>query len=175
MKRSLYNKLESFIDKSIPYLLILLLVIIISHLFFYDFYLKNEKVLEFADKIIIGFFIADLIFKYNHVKNIPIFIKKYWLDILAVFPFYLILRLIEEYILIFRAGEELATGQKIAHTTLEVEREFSKVIKSAEIEKELKVLEYEKLARGRLFFRFLRPITRIPRFFKAIPYYEKKN
>lgn len=174
-KRGLYHKLETLVDKLIPYILIVLAFIIITHFFFPSFYMQNEKLLTILDEIIVAIFVIDLIFKYNYVKNFPTFLKKYWLDILAVFPFYLTIRLIEEYLLIFRAGEELATGQKIAHAGIEVEREFTKILKGAEIEKELKFLEYGKLSRGELFVRFLRPIARIPRLFKAISYYEKKN
>ncbi len=165
MKKEAYHQLEMLTDKSIPYALVLLAFILILDFFYNDFYLQHQQVLEFLDKIIIGIFILDLIFKYRRVKHIPLFIKRYWLDILAVFPFYLTIRLFEEF----------AASQQVAHAGLEAEREFTKVLKSAEIEKELKVLRYEELGRGRLFVRFLKPIARIPRFFKAISFYEKSK
>ena len=125
-------------------------------------------------------FVLDLIFKFNRVRKIKIFLKKYWLDILAVFPFFLLFRAVEELALLFRFEKELAEGQKIVHSGLEVQ----KIINEEVILKELKSLEggqkviseigeSTKFARTEFIVRFLRPLQRIPRLFKIYPVYEK--
>lgn len=164
-KRDFWHSLEVFVDKSIPYLLILLFVLIILELFYHRLIEHYLLWVDIADYIIIGFFIIDLGFKWQRSKNLKHFLKTSWLDILAVVPFYLIFRLFEEIIVLSRFGETLGTGQKVLHEGLEVEKEVSKV--ASEFEKSGKV------SRTRLFIRFVKPIQRIPRFLKAVPFFEK--
>ena len=83
-------KIEHFVDRSIPFIVILLAIIIVLE-FFVDAH-SFEPWLIYADWVIIAFFIADLVFKWRHVRNLTKFIRLYWLDIIAVFPFYLIIR-----------------------------------------------------------------------------------
>jgi hypothetical protein len=166
-----FHKLEHLVDKIIPYILILLLVIIIITFFFKEIAKTYHLYIEIADYIIISVFILDLVFKYIRVRKIKKFIKSYWLDILAVFPFYLFLRAFEELIYLFRFSESLQEGQSLLHAGLElkevslVEKEGTKIIRAAE--------KTGKLSRSRFAIRFLRPITRIPRLMKLLPYYER--
>jgi hypothetical protein len=105
--------------------------------------------------------VLDLVFKYLRVRRIPTFLKKYWLDILAVFPFFLVFRTYELVAGAFSAvvSESAQTVQAVVHEGLELEKEGVKVAKEVE--------KVAKLNRSQKFMRFLRPITRIPRFLKA--------
>ena len=89
--------------------------------------------------------------------------KHYWLEIIAVFPFFLILRLLEEFYLIAEFGQNT---QKYLHSVVEVQKESRLIIEEAE-----KVVA--RGSRSRYFMRFLRPIARVPRFFMAFSFYEK--
>ena len=169
-----YKKIEKIVDKLIPYSIIILLLIIIKDIFFPHYLEEYHIYIKILDYLIITLFVIDLIFKYHSAKNFKIFLKTSWLDILAVFPFYLIIRVVEEAILIFRLSESLETTQKILHETLAISGESGKVLR--ELEEASKVAsEVEKsgkVSRLRLFTRLFRPFQRIPRLIKGIAFYE---
>ncbi len=164
MKRWMH-KFEIFVDKIIPYSLIVLLIVIVLELGFHDFVEHHHLglTLSLIDYCIISLFVIDLIFKYLRTRQIPKFLKRYWLDILAVFPFFLMFRVFEFFAgavsLVIREGAQ--TTQTLLHEGLEIEKEGSKLIKEAE--------KTSKLRRSSRFMRFLRPILRIPRFLKVVP------
>ncbi len=166
-----FHKLEKFIDKLIPYMVFLLLGVIIVTFFFKEFAHHYEHQIEILDHIIIGTFVIDLLFKFIRVRKIKPFIKNYWLDIIVVFPFYLFIRAIEEIYLILKISDTVKETQSLAHLGLEakeitaIEKETTKLVREAE--------KVSKFSRSRFAVRFLRPLTRIPRLLKIIPYYEK--
>lgn len=101
---------ELIVDRSIPFLLVLLAVLIIVD--FTHFGEAHHHIIVWIDNFIIAFFIIDLLFKWNHATNAVNFIKLYWIDIIAVFPFYLIFRLYAVATEITIAGERT---QKLLH------------------------------------------------------------
>jgi len=145
------NWLERFIDKAVPYLAILLALIIIA-----EFTIKGiehyEIYLIIIDYFILSFFILDLIFKWFRVRKLKKFIKLYWLDLIAVFPFYLIIRAYLRITALIRVGEEVAQLQQFAHETVLIRE--AKLAES--LEKEAKVLKE------------MRPLTRLLRLFQRI-------
>ncbi|MBW2971767.1 ion transporter [Candidatus Woesearchaeota archaeon] len=188
MKRWMH-KIEVIVDKAIPPCLLVLLVIIILDLGFPEMveHYHLHQYIVVADYIIIGIFVLDLIFKWQRTRHIPLFLKKYWLDILAVFPFFLVFRLFEVAAgaFSFVVSESTQTFQAVLHEGLEVEKEGARLLREAErftkeggrVAREAEKLS--KLSRSSRFMRFLRPIMRIPRFFKAVPktmkFYEKPH
>ncbi len=118
--REFLHKIEVFVDRSIPYVVVLLLFIIISDFFFKNFYHKYELFFSIGDYIVLVIFVADLAFKFNRVRQFKIFLKRYWLDIIAVFPFFLLFRVFEEVVSFFRIGREVSEGQKILHSGFEI-------------------------------------------------------
>ena len=161
MKKWLH-KIEVFVDKIIPFLLILLLVVIVMELGFHQFVEEHhlEQYVKWADYVIIFFFFIDLCFKYSHVRKIPLFLRKYWLDIIAVFPFFLVFRVVEGLsgALSFAFSESAQTAQAVLHQGVELEKEGVKVVREVEV-----------LSRSSRFQKFLRPIFRLPRFVKGVP------
>ncbi len=166
-----FHKLEHIIDKSIPYIVILLFIIIVISLAFKEIAETYHLYIEIADYLIIGIFSIDLIFKFIRVKKVKKFIRSYWLDIIAIFPFYLFLRAFEEIFYLFRFSERLQEGQSMLHAGLELkeisatEKETARIIREAE--------KMGKFSRSRFAVRFLRPLTRAPRLIKILPYYER--
>tara|TARA_Y100000310_G_scaffold345485_1_gene465533 strand:+ start:3324 stop:3893 length:570 start_codon:yes stop_codon:yes gene_type:complete len=166
-----FHQLEHAVDKSIPYIIALLLVIIIINLFFSDFSELYHTQIQYIDYLIISIFIIDLIFKFIRVRKVPKFIRLYWMDILVVFPFYLFLRAIEEVFYLFRISDALKEGQSILHAGLGLkeitpfEREAGRIIREAE--------KIGKFSRSSFAIRILRPAARIPRLIKILPYYER--
>ncbi len=148
------KEVELVVDISIPYLLILLTFLIIIEFSLTGAAEKYSLFFNFSHGFIIFIFVLDLVFKYQRTRTLQQFFTHYWLDILAVFPFYLVFRLFEQLTLLFRFSELAQESQKILHEGLEVERVVAK--EAQEVEKGSKFLP-----------RFLRALQRSPRLFKA--------
>ncbi|VVB81797.1 Uncharacterised protein [uncultured archaeon] len=105
MTRKLPDWLESieyFVDRAIPFVLVLLAFMIVAE--FTKIAVDYQQYFVYLDTAIIIFFIADLCFKWYHVHDLLKFIKLYWIDLIAVFPFYAVFRTY------FAASELLASG-----------------------------------------------------------------
>ncbi|MFH1209537.1 MAG: hypothetical protein V1663_01995 [archaeon] len=174
------HKVEIIVDKLVPYIVVLLLFLISGEFFYKTFLEKYGFYVILADYFIIAVFFIDLCFKYYRVRNFKTFLKKYWIDIIAVFPFFLLFRVVEEVYALFRISAEIGEGQKIVHTGVEIE----KLVKEEKIIRELRELEQggkvfkeieegTKLTRTSFIARLIRPLERIPRIIKAFIFYEK--
>lgn len=121
--------IEHIVDRVIPFLVILLALLIIAD-FTMDIH-KFEPWVTYADWLIVSFFVADLIFKWRHVRKVTKFLKLYWLDILAVFPFYLIFRAYVTLAELVIAGERIKEAQQLAHEAVLLRE--TKLLKEAEL------------------------------------------
>ena len=157
------HKIELLVDKSIPYCLVIITVMVVGELFFQSYVSPYQFYFSIADSIVVAIFILDLIFKYVRMRYSPLFFKKYWLEIIAVFPTFLVLRMIESFAPIVNIGESL---QKSFHETLAIEQEGKILVQ--EIERTGK-----ESSRFRYFLKFARPLARAPRLLKAFSFYEK--
>ena len=156
------HKIEVIVDKSIPYLLIALLFLIIGEIFYAEQLQPYSFFVSLVDNVVIVVFVFDLIFKYMRTRHFPEFLKKHWLEIIAVFPAFLFVRIIEEFLPISR----LEISQSALHEAVEVKRE-GKLI-AMEVER-----AGAEVSRLRYFARFIRPLARLPRFLKAFSFYER--
>ena len=163
----IWKTTEHIVDKSIPWLVLLLGGIIVSE-FTMDLH-HYETYINAIDTFIIVMFVLDLIFKYQHVQGWK-FVKSYWLDILAVFPFYLFFRVFSEAANVLHVGELFAEGQTLVHESLEIEKEGSRIAK--ELEKVGKITREAELAKASKFTRILRTIQRSPRLLKAKVFFQ---
>jgi hypothetical protein len=149
-----WEKVEHINSKAIPYAVFTLTIIIIVELFVELHSHFLEGLIHIADYFIILIFVIDLCFIYYHVRNWKIFFRRFWLDILAVFPFVLFFRGLGGMFRLFRISEELFFGQTLLHEGLEV-RKASAVARSQRMTKYF-----------RLGVRGLRVVTK-SRFFTA--------
>src|SRR3989344_2841188 len=157
--RAWLHKIEEIVDKLIPFLLVLLLAIIILEFGFHDISEKYHIIIQVLDWFIVFIFVVDLIFKYLKSKSFPKFLRASWIDILAVFPFFLVFRAVEGILGVFEIGETLGKTQKVVHVGVELEKEIGGAIREGErIAKEA--------SRAEKFGEFLRPVSRSFRFFK---------
>ena len=168
--------IEIFVDRAIPYVVLLLLFIIIGDFAFHDLMNKYRLYVNLTDYIILSFFVVDLAFKFYRVRNVKLFLKKYWLEVIAVFPFILIFRLFEEIFIALRLTAPIEEGQKIIHSVAEATKigEEQKIIRElSALEKETRVFrsieEGTRLSRTSMFLRFFR----LARLARAVPVYEK--
>lgn len=154
------HKIEVVIDKIIPFLLVALLFVIVIEIWFSWFANRYHYWFDAFDIFVVSVFMLDLFFKYQRVKNIKNFVREYWIDIIAVLPFFLVFRILE----IFRASELLEGSQKILHEGVVIERETRVIVREAE--------EVAKVSRTERFLRYFRVTGRFPRFLRATPFFE---
>ena len=155
------HRLESWIDTSIPYLLVALLVITAIDIFSPEIAEEHLLEMEIADNFIISLFVIDLAFKYRKARSMPKFIRSNWIDILAVIPFYMIFRFVDEFIL---TSELVRESQQTVHIAAGIEEEAAKDIK------ELK--SAKAITRSEKMLRELRILGRVPRIAKAAHFFE---
>jgi hypothetical protein len=167
-----WHKIELAVDWLIPWMIVLLLFIIITELFFHDFAEHYHTLISILDTIVVFIFIFDLIFKWIRIRNIKKFFKTCWLDILAVFPFFVFFRFLEQFVIIIDLSKDFKQFQLLFHEGLELEKsgvklieEGSKLIQEAE--------KAGKVSRVKKILRFFQPISRSPRLIKALPFYER--
>ncbi len=162
------HKIEVLVDKIIPILLVVIIVIIVGEFAYTEFMEEHRFFVEVIDGIVVFVFILDLIFKYIRIRNFPKFLRASWIDILAIFPFFLVFRLFEGLIGLFGAGETVARTQQVVHVGVEIEKEVGSALKEGER------LAKESSRVGK-FSEFLRPVARSFRFFKFADSHTQKE
>ena len=158
------HKIEVVVDRLIPPVLAALLVVIAGELFFSHQFEWYKHYADFFDGFVILLFATDLGFKYARVHRLPTFARKYWLEIIATIPFFLIFRLLE----FFRLSDVLQTGQAFAHegaVAEKIEKEAAIIVKEA-----ARAGEVSRTAR---MINVFRALSRFPRLLGAIPFFEK--
>lgn len=155
------HNIEKRVDELIPPLLVLLLLAIIAEFFFAEQTHPYALYFDMLDGIIVLVFLIDLAFKYQRVRYIPKFVRKYWLEILAIFPFFLAFRFVE----LFRISELLEGSQQVLHEGVVVEKEAAAITREA--------AKIGKITRTERMLRYVRIFGRTPRFLRAIPFFEK--
>lgn len=144
------------VNKLIPVLIILLLILIVLD-FTTNIVEDYHSYIVAFDYFVVTTFVIDLIFKYQHLKNKKKFIKLYWLDLLAVFPIYLLFRAyatIAELLL----ERQLIQAQQITHTIVTIEREARILEEEAKLAKETKLARFNVLGR---ILRFTQRVLRL--------------
>ena len=109
--------LEKFVDRVVPILLIILAVVVVLENPFWtiaDLHPYRDQLFTF-DTLLVIFLAADLIFKWYHIRNLKTFVRLYWLELIAVFPFYLVFRLYVLSVEFARAGEQ---AQRAIHQAI---------------------------------------------------------
>jgi hypothetical protein len=150
--RRAMHEFEHFTDHAIPWLVLALAVVLVLENPFWSLVHLHEYEpwISIFDGVIVFFFVMDLIFKWLKTRDIREFFRLYWLDIVAVFPFYLAFRAYAEVAAIFRVGEEFAkTGQEIAHETVLI-REARMLREAEALSKEARVVARETQSAGRM-------------------------
>jgi energy-coupling factor transporter transmembrane protein EcfT len=163
-----YDKAQHFVDKIIPYIFAILFIAVIIEVFFKEIAEHYHTALFVIDMTVISVFVADLFFKYERVRNIPRFFRLYWLDILAVFPFFLFLRAFEEALLL--SERSITTLRNLFHAGIIIEEEALAGGEAAKIARTSELLAKE--GRVALFSEWFKPLRRLPRFLKAVSFYE---
>lgn len=192
-----FEKIERIVKKAIPWLVLLLFFIIIGEFsgginslivkmgghetHFLEqvehFMHEYHTYVLILDNIIIAFFVLDLYFNFFKTATFFRFVKRYFLDIIAVTPVGLF----------FRGGEvaslagDISLGQEVTHVATETERvivegeriakEGEKIARIAEAEKAAKAA---RLSRGTRVGRMAR-LPRLARLWRLKHFVKKKR
>ena len=165
MGKKWYSWGELLIDHLVPFAVILLLIIIIIEFFFHDIADTYHTSINIADYSILGIFVLDLIFKYNRIRNIHRFFRECWLDIIAIFPFFLVFRIFESFLIFTELPKEIRQFQLIVHEGVILSEQSMKIIKEAE--------EAGKISRVKTIVRIFRGLEKSPKIIKALAFYEQ--
>ncbi len=160
-----YKSIELLIDRIVPFAVILLLFIIIIEFFFYEIADNYHTIINILDYSILSIFILDLIFKYLRIRKIERFLRECWLDIIAVFPFFLIFRVFESFLIFTELPKEIRQFQLILHEGTQISEQSAKIIREAE--------EAGKISRVKAIVRMFRGLENSPRILKAMAFYEQ--
>ena len=114
----LLHRVEKLVDALIGPLLGVLLVVVVGELFFSSQFEPYHRYADYFDIFLISVFAVDLAFKFNRVRKIPLFLRKYWIEIIATIPFFVIFRFTE----FFGLNELIERSQTIAHEVPEVKK-----------------------------------------------------
>lgn len=166
MRRWLHQ-IEVMVDAIIPYLLIILALLLLGEMFAPEKFSPYARSIEIFDWFVISCFAIDLTFKYLRIRNVPKFVKRYWLDIIATIPVFLVLRTFEEMVQLgklLRFQEQLEQPQVIVHEGLIIERQAVRIVREA--------TQFGEVSR---FERFGRFFERAPRFLRALPFFERPS
>ena len=158
------HKVELWVDRIIPFSLLVLCIIIGMEIYYPLTAERYHALFSILDGSIIMLFAADLGFKYMRVRNFPLFLRTYWLEIIALMPFAIAIRSFE-YILPLLRLRRLEKVSDSAHGVLETGSKWSLIVKEAE--------SAGKASRLTVANSFLRPIARMPRFLQALVFYER--
>ena len=165
MQKKWYSPIEIFIDRAVPFAVVGLLIIIVLEFFFAETAETYNTIISIADYTIVGIFLLDLLFKYLRIRKFKNFLKECWLDIIAVFPFFLIFRVFESILIFAELPKELRQAQLLLHEGLALSEGSSKLIQEAE--------EAGKISRVKTIIRMFRGIEDSPKIVKAISFYEQ--
>lgn len=160
-----YKAIEVLIDRLVPFAVIFLLGILIIEFFFHEIADSYHTSISIIDYIILGIFTLDLIFKYLRIRKWKKFFKECWLDIIAIFPFFLIFRVFESFLIFTELPKEIRQFQLVLHTGSQITEESAKIIREAE--------EAGKISRVKAIIRIFNGLERSPKIVKALAFYEQ--
>lgn len=153
--KKIWQQVEYYNRKLIPSAIVLLLLLIIAELFVH---VEDPQLLawiHFADAVVIAIFVVDLIFLAFQAKTATFFFRRYWLDIIAIFPFNLMFELVSRLSRLVGLGERVAVGQAIFHEGLEARKIITEEGKLSKLIRPLRigVRVLRVVAKTRLFSR----------------------
>lgn len=162
--------LEDFVDRMIPWLIFLLLLILLgefSHeLNFFGwswmeevalFFVRNHDAVDFFDNIIVALIIVDLYFNFFKKRTVWMFLRTSIIDIMAIAPLGEIFRLTG-------IGAGVGEVQSALHVGSQLESEAAKIVRGEELA--MKVTKEARIARA---------VSRMPRFIQLSRFVSKKG
>ncbi len=137
--------------------LLVVLVIVVVELFFTEIAHHYDVWINMADTAVIAVFAIDLSFKWRRATEWEGFVRKHWLEIIAITPFFYVFRVFE----LVWVASTAEIGQETAH--------LAEGARSGRLTQFFRSAEATRSAR---FGRFIRFFSRAPRFAKAAEFFK---
>lgn len=93
--KNFIESVEFIVDRAVPFSLVILFTSVLLQFLYSEILEPYDTFFNYLDWSIITLLVLDLIFKFKKTPNSKVFIKRYWLEILAILPFFLILKVFE--------------------------------------------------------------------------------
>ena len=154
-----WDKIHDWTDKLVGPALVVILVVILLEIFLPDLAHNYHTAILVADYTAISIFVVDLGFKFKRASEWGGFVKKYWLEIIAIMPGFIIFRVLDTFFVITRSAE---LSQDAIHLATRSER-LAAIAGSGELSRATRV---ERLTKG---------LTRSPRLAKAFSFYDEPS
>ena len=154
-----WDRLHDITDMLVGPALVIILVVILLEIFLPDIAHKYHTAIVVADYTAILIFVADLGFKFKRASEWEGFVKKYWLEIIAIMPGFIIFRVLETF---FIVTSSLELSQDAIHLATRSER-LAVLTRSGELSRAARL---ERLTKG---------LTRSPRLAKAFSFYDEPS
>ena len=152
----IWEKVEHYNARLIPYAIVVLLFVIIIELGFHNFAEHYHNLIVVLDTFVIAVFVIDLIFLAIRAKSTVYFFKHYWLDIVAIFPFAIAMAGLSKLIRIFTVSGKVSVGQAIVHESLEARKGVRALSRAGKITRWLRIVArlIRVITKSRLFSHF---------------------
>ncbi|MFO7793543.1 MAG: hypothetical protein R6V35_01040 [Candidatus Nanohaloarchaea archaeon] len=154
-----WDTLHDWTDRLVGPALIVILIVILMEIFLPDLAHKYHTAILVADYSAISIFVVDLGFKFKRASEWEGFVKKYWLEIIAIMPGFILFRVLDTIFVITRSAE---LSQDAIHLATRSER-LAAIAGSGELSRAARL---ERLTKG---------LTRTPRLAKAFSFYDEPS
>lgn len=151
-----WDKLKNAADMLVGPALLVILVVILLEVFLPDFAHHYHTQILIADYAAISVFVVDLGFKFKRASEWKSFLRKYWLEIIAIMPGFILFRMLDTFFVITRSAE---LSQDAIHLATRSERLAA-------------LAGGSELTRAARFERVMLGLARTPRLARAIDFYK---
>jgi len=100
-----WDKLRNWTDTLVGPALLIILVVILMEIFLPDLAHRYHTAILVADYSAIAVFVIDLGFKFQRASKWKKFLRKYWLEIIAIMPGFIIFRVLDTFFVVTRSAE----------------------------------------------------------------------
>ena len=154
-----WDDLRIWADRLVGPALLVILVVILLEIFLPDLAHRYHTAILVADYSAIGVFAVDLGFKFQRASEWENFLRKYWLEIIAIMPGFIIFRVLDTLFVITRSAE---LSQDAIHLATRSER-LAALAGGGE------------LSRAARFERSMVGLARTPRLARAVDFFKPSD
>lgn len=151
-----WDKIHDITDMLVGPALVIILIVILLEIFLPDLAHNYHTAILVADYAAITVFIVDLSFKFKRASEWEGFVKKYWLEIIAIMPGFIVFRVLDTFFVITRSAE---LSQDAIHLATRSER-LAAIAGSGELSRAARL---ERASLG---------IARTPRLARAVDFFK---
>ena len=151
-----WERIHNWTDRLVGPALVIILIVILLEIFLPDVAHHYHSAILVADYTAISIFVLDLGFKFRRATEWENFLRKYWLEIIAIMPGFIVFRVLDAFFVITRSAE---LSQDAIHLATRSER-LAALASGGE------------LSRAARFERAMLGFARTPRLARAVDFFK---